>query len=272
MKKNFLFILFAAAVFAACQSGNTNNAQVLDACGCAKEELNAEKNADTMKKCEESRKADAKFEADFQKCLVAARAGLDTSKVSVGEMDPTKGLDLPAAGDGVYNIVPASSSVKWLAKKVTGQHNGSVMVKSGSIDMAGGNIRSGQLVIDMTTIKVEDLTGDPKNDLEGHLKSEDFFSIDKNKEAIFTMKSSTMTNKHQFEVTGDLTIKGIKKEAKMTVLAIPSGDRNLSLNGGFAIDRTAYDIKYRSAKFFSDLGDKMIEDTFVLTFDLKASK
>lgn len=270
MKK--LAIFFGAALLAVACSDGKKAGESLDACGCAKESLNATKNEETIKICDESRKKDDKFEADYQKCLLAERAGLDTSKVSISAMDPEKGLNAPAAKDGVFSFVPGASSIKWLGKKVTGKHNGSVKVKSGNIEFANGEIKSGQIVIDMSSITVEDLEGDSKNDLEGHLKSEDFFNTSKFSDATFTFKSAKMMNKHQFEVTGDLSIKGISHEVTANIVAVPSGEKELNVNGGFQVDRTNYDIKFRSAKFFSDLGDKMIDDNFVITLDLKASK
>jgi hypothetical protein len=67
-------------------------------------------------------------------------------------------------------------------------------------------------------------------------------------------------------------IKGISKPLTASLILVPTGDNAIKLNGGFAIDRTQYDIKFRSAKFFSDLGDKMIEDNFLITLDLKGKK
>ena len=270
MKNTVLTFFAAVALFASC--GESKNSNALDACGCAKESLNTTPNAEAMQKCSEMRVADSKFETDFQECLVAARAGVDTSKISVGPMNPETGLNLPATSDGLYTVNAASSSIKWLGKKVSGQHNGTVKVKSGSIEFANGTIKSGTIIIDMTTITDEDLTGESKGKLEGHLKSEDFFSISSNPEAKFAIKSAVQKNKHQFEIIGDLTIKGITKEAKANVVAVPNGVSGLNVSGGFSIYRIAYGIKYGSGQFFKDLGDKMIDDNFMVTLDLKASK
>jgi polyisoprenoid-binding protein YceI len=270
VKKIFVFIAATSIVVASCSNGGSSS--TLDACGCAKESLNATPNAESMQKCSELRVADSKFETDFQECLVAARAGLDTSKINVGPMNPETGLNLPATSDGMYSVNAGSSIIKWLGKKVSGQHNGTVKVKSGSIEFASGTIKSGTIIIDMTTITDEDLTGESKGKLEGHLKSDDFFSSSSNPEAKFVVKSATQKNKHQFEIIGDLTIKGITKEAKANVIAVPNGVSGLNVSGGFSIDRIAYGIKYGSGQFFKDLGDKMIDDNFMVTLDLKASK
>jgi polyisoprenoid-binding protein YceI len=273
MNKSILYIgLCIALAFYACGGGTTNTSAALDACGCAKESVKGSPSAESIAKCQELRSADSKFEADFQKCLVAERAGLDTSKVSVQPMDAANGLNLPAANDGMYTFAADESTIRWVGAKVTGKHNGSIKLKSGKIEFAGGAIKSGEFLIDMPSLVVEDLSGDAKAELEGHLKSDDFFATSKFADAKFVFKSANAKNKHQFDVTGDLIIKGISKPVTATLLLVPTADNTIKVNGGFAIDRTLYDIKFRSAKFFSDLGDKMIEDNFLITLDLKGKK
>lgn len=270
MRKTGLAIFAAALLFAvAC---DTPKKEALDACGCAQAQVKGNTAEDVSKQCDESRKANQQFEADFQKCLLAARAGVDSSQISVNKMDAEKGLNLPAAGDGTYSFSVGESSVKWIGTKMTGKHNGTIRIKSGTIELSNGNITGGEMVIDMTTIRVEDLSGDSKADLEAHLGSDDFFSVAHHKESVFVFKSAKAVNKHEFEVTGDLTIKGITKPLISKILVIPTGGNMVKVNGGLAIDRTDYDIKFRSGKFFQDLGDKIIYDEFVITLDLKAVK
>lgn len=269
MMKNAIIALAAVVVLSAC--GSSNNAS-LDACACAKATVQGNVADETAKQCDASRKADVNFETDYQKCLLAARAGVDTSQMSINKMDAEKGLDLPAANDGVYSFLAPESAVTWLGTKVTGKHNGSIKVKGGNIELSGGNIAKGEIIIDMTSLTVEDLSGEQKSDLETHLNSDDFFSTAKHKDAKFVFTSAKPTNKHQYEVTGDLTIKGITKPLTANILVIPTSENTVKINGGFSVDRTNYDIKFRSGKFFSDLGDKMIYDEFVITLDLKAGK
>lgn len=268
---NFCLLGVASLMLASC-GNQTPQVADLDACGCANEKIAKAPNADALKKCDEKRTADAKFEADYQNCLVAARSGMDTSHFSVNKMDAEKGLNLPAASDGAYTVNAATSSMKWLGKKVTGQHNGTVNVKSGNVELSGGSIKSGSIVIDMASIVDSDMTGEGKAKLEGHLKSDDFFGSSKFPEASFKFKSATAINKHQFDVVGDLTIKGITKEVKANAIVVPNGDTGLNVSGSISIDRTQYGIKYGSGQFFTDLGDKMIDDVFMVTFDLKATK
>ncbi len=158
----------------------------------------------------------------------------------------------------------AASKIEWVAAKVTGKHNGEVKVKSGTIEVDGNKLVGGSFVVDMTSLSVLDLQGGGKDKLEGHLKSDDFFSTDKFAEATLTItKVTAKAMAGDYIVDGDLTIKGIKQPVKF--------DAKIAGNIATAtikVDRTKYDIKYRSGNFFQDLGDKMINDDFDLVVSL----
>mgnify|MGYP006145340657 CR=1 FL=1 len=47
-------------------------------------------------------------------------------------------------------------------------------------------------------------------------------------------------------------------------------EKALSLKGKLVIDRTKYDIKFRSGNFFKDLGDTLIYNDFELDFNITA--
>ena len=115
----------------------------------------------------------------------------------------------------------------------------------------------------MTTINTTDLTGDMKGKLDGHLKSDDFFGVEKFPTATLVIKSLGEKGNGVYAVTADLTIKG-KTESIKFDLAVAANSATTTLK----VDRTKYDIKYGSGSFFSDLGDKTIYDDFDLTVKL----
>ena len=78
----------------------------------------------------------------------------------------------------------SESNVEWKAYKVTGSHKGIVNVKSGYLSFDDGKLSGGSITIDMTSINTTDLTGDYKKQLDGHLKSADFFSVEKHNTSI----------------------------------------------------------------------------------------
>ena len=71
-----------------------------------------------------------------------------------------------------------SSTINWLGSKVTGSHEGTVNLQSGFLKFDNNDLVGGEFVIDMTSIVCTDLSGKGKASIEGHLKSDDFFSVD----------------------------------------------------------------------------------------------
>ncbi len=106
--------------------------------------------------------------------------------------------------------------------------------------------------------------------LVGHLKSDDFFGVEKYPVAIFKV-TSTEAKGDQTLIKGDLTIK--EKAHPVSFLATISMDGNqLTLKSDtFMVDRSKYDIKFKSKSFFSDLGDQFIDDDMELSIHVKAA-
>ena len=155
-----------------------------------------------------------------------------------------------------------SSVVKWTGYKVTGQHEGTIMIKKGSLTFNNNVLVGGKFLIDMSTINTTDLEGDYKKKLDGHLKADDFFGVEKHKTAsmVFTTIKQNGAN---YIVNADLTIKGITNKVKFKM--------QVSENSAIAnlkIDRTKFDIKYGSTSFFDDLKDRAIYDEFDLNVNL----
>lgn len=173
---------------------------------------------------------------------------------------------------GNYKVEKDQSNVKWLGKKVTGEHYGTISFENGHLHIEDGNITSGEFVIDMNSIVVEDLTDAEWNQkLVGHLKSDDFFSTDKFGTSKLVLKSveAKSGNVHHFK--GHLTIKGITHPVEFDA-AVEFKGNHVHANGKMTIDRSLYNVKYGSGKFFDNLGDKMIYDDFTLDFNIVATK
>ena len=172
----------------------------------------------------------------------------------------------------VLNISTADTKLKWEGKKVTGAHQGEIKVKSGTLEVAKEQLVGGEVVIDMTTISNNDLSdGSMKEKLLGHLKSDDFFSVEKNPTATLTIKKVTKKKDDQFTVSGDLVIKGISKPVTFPATIHASNDM-VHATGTITVDRTAYGIKYNSLKFFSSIADKAINDNFTVDVEVVAKK
>ncbi len=152
------------------------------------------------------------------------------------------------------------SKLKWTGKKVTGEHWGYVDLKGGALTLKNNKITSGTFTIDMNSLVCEDLESPEWNQkLVGHLKSDDFFSVDKFPVATLTIKESTSFKSGEAEVKADLTIKGITEEIMFKAKKVDN-----TFKASIIVDRTKYDVRYGSGKFFDNLGDNMIYDDFTL--------
>lgn len=156
------------------------------------------------------------------------------------------------------------SKVVWKGYKVTGSHEGTIAIESGFLTFNADKLVGGNFVIDMTSITVTDLEGEYKGNLEGHLKSDDFFGIEKHPTAELVFTNVSSTGKNAYAVTGDLTIKGKTNPISFTI-SIYGNKATTSLK----IDRTKYDVRYGSTSFFDGLKDKAIYDEFDLVSDLQ---
>ncbi len=167
--------------------------------------------------------------------------------------------------DGEKKEVKVSQSkVTWKGYKVTGSHDGTIDLKSGFLMMNGKNLTGGEFVIDMTSISNTDMTaGNGKEKLEGHLKSDDFFGVEKHPTAKLVIKSSENFNKNSYTVKGDLTIKGITKPITLVISMFEN-----KATATMKVDRSKFDVRYGSGSFFDDLGDKTIYDEFDLVVDM----
>ena len=169
----------------------------------------------------------------------------------------------------------ADSKLNWLGKKVTGQHSGSIKVANGEILVDNGKVTGGKVEIDMKTIVNEDQKDEEsKKKLEGHLYSPDFFDVAKFPTAkieitkVESLNDATKPNVNS-TVTGNLTMKDVTKSVTFPAeIKIENGV--LTVKADFDIDRTDWNIKYGSGKFFDNLGDKVINDKFNLNLTIVA--
>jgi polyisoprenoid-binding protein YceI len=170
--------------------------------------------------------------------------------------------------DGFYRIDTKSSSVEWVATKITGKtHAGTVTLSEGGLQIEGNKVSGGKFTIDMNTINVTDLDGSMKTKLEGHLKNDDFFSGDKFKTANLTILSVTGDN-----VKANLTIKGITNQVTFPAKVVFGTNGTMTASAEINVDRSKFDVRYGSDSFFDNLGDKAIDNNIIFKVNLKGKK
>jgi polyisoprenoid-binding protein YceI len=170
------------------------------------------------------------------------------------------------------SVDPAASQVTWKGYKVTGSHEGTITVKDGNLEFTDGQLTGGDFAIDMATIKTTDLSGGSAAKLEGHLKSPDFFGVEKFPTATFKItKVVSRGTPGDYRVTGDLTIKESTEEIKFNT-KVTEADGLYTATADLTIDRTDFDVRYGSGSFIDNLGDKTIYDEFELGIKLVTKK
>ena len=161
-------------------------------------------------------------------------------------------------------VKTGESKVIWKGYKVTGSHEGTIQLKEGFLTFNGEKLTGGEVIVDMTSINTTDLKGEYKDKLDGHLRSDDFFGIEKYPTAKLTLKEVKSAGKNSYNATGELTIKGKTHPVTFDISVYGS-----KASATLKVDRTKYDVRYGSGSFFDNLGDKTIYDEFDLVVDLQ---
>lgn len=170
-----------------------------------------------------------------------------------------------------YQLDVKKSKLTWTGSKVlvASKHTGTVAIKSGQVEFGKDGPASAVVIVDMKTIKNEDLTDPAYNKkLVGHLKSPDFFDVEKHPEATLKVTSFKKQGPNAYDLTGDLTIKGTTKPVTFKATAASEKGGVSKISADLEFDRTEFDVRYGSGKFFQNLGDKVISDKVQLKVEL----
>lgn len=188
-----------------------------------------------------------------------------------GTKGPDKRSAKTVAKPVTYAIDNEQSAIVWNAKKVGGEHTGNIKLAKGEFVFDGKKLTAGNFTADMTTLS------ENKNSerVVNHLKGDDFFGVEKNPNSTFKITkaeaiSGAKTGEPNYNVTGDLMIKGTTKPITFPAVVKLSGDA-VEATAKLIVNRLEYDIKYRAA-LIGTAADKIIEDTFTLDLKLIGKK
>ena len=109
---------------------------------------------------------------------------------------------------------------------------------------------------------------------DGHLKSQDFFYVEKFPELKFVSKKITRKGKEEIEVTGELTIRDVTREVTLTgtlegPLKDPYGFERFGVSAEGSIDRSQWGLKWNSVL---ETGGVMVGDRVKISVNLEAVK
>jgi polyisoprenoid-binding protein YceI len=176
-----------------------------------------------------------------------------------------------------YTIDPNASSIRWEGKKVAYAHWGTIKFQSGSLDLMDGKLHGGNFDVNMNSMVNDDVEDPGKNaQLVGHLKSDDFFSVDSHPTSSFKItrllpNAFAKAGEANYTVSGDLTIKGKTHPISFPAIINVQGDK-LTANATFKFDRSKYDVRFASGNFFENLGDNLIMDEIEMEIKIVANK
>lgn len=198
-----------------------------------------------------------------------------TDKVSFGIKKEDGSLENIKLNNGKYNIPPGEITIGWIGKKVVLKNwidKGTINLAKGEFEIKDGKVISNSFVIDMRSIKTSATgAGGGQDKLSTHLKSADFFDVEKFASTTFVVREIVMASstKETYILKGDLTIKDSTNEISIPVTVDRSKKDMIIANGSIDLDRTLWNVKYGSGKFFDNLGNNVIDDMFNVNFEIK---
>ncbi len=170
-----------------------------------------------------------------------------------------------------YALVPKESSLNWQAYQTlkTGGQAGTINISSGELTVNESNITGGSFKIDMTTIVPTGMEeGEMKTKLTGHLKSPDFFDVEKYKDAEFTIAEVIKGSADSVTIKGNLKIKDMTNMIEFPA-SIKMEEGKVTATASFSIDRKKWKLNYMSEKSF---GDKIIKDMIDINLKITVKK
>jgi len=227
------------------------------------------------------------FPAGFIAILFALASCTNAPDSDEAKTTEAKEVSTDKSGE-TWNISTSASKIEWIGTKVSGYHTGTVPLKTGELYVKDGNVTGGKFVMDIAHMEVSGPKGSDtasNKKLLGHLKSSDFFDVEKHPEATFDLveiKPFTGTVKDtadprqdeisEYKVTnpthtvsGNLTMKGITKNIEFPARITVSGNTAEAV-AKFNIDRKEWDVK------FTGKPDDLIRDAIHLGISIKAMK
>lgn len=176
-----------------------------------------------------------------------------------------------------YNVDAANSVVNWEGAKLAGSHTGTIPVVDGQLMVANGGIVGGKFAMDIRQITNTDMPAAEGGDkLVGHLKSADFFEVEKYPMANFTITKVQAVEDgadgRTHDITGNLTLKGETRSVTIPTTVIMDGDMIKASTPKFTINRMDWGIEYGNGGIADLAKDKVINDDVGLEIMLVASK
>lgn len=196
--------------------------------------------------------------------LIVASCGNEQKSV-----DETKTVTETSGEETSYTInTDSTSHVAWKGIMLgVKEHTGTVNFTEGKLTTKGNQLTGGSFTVDMKSIKVTDKNYDEKSGYGvtkflGHIASADFFDVEKNPTATFTI-----TSVNGNEASGTLKIRGKENTETLKNISITENNGTISAKGTLTFDRKKYDVA-----FDTGAKDMVISNDVALEITLTAKK
>jgi polyisoprenoid-binding protein YceI len=176
------------------------------------------------------------------------------------------------AGDERYIAVDTKkSTIVWKGYSVAGSnsHTGYVYLSKGELLVEGGQLTGGTMEVDMNTIEDKDHRSD--NNLINHLKNADFFEVEKFPFSAMVITRVVSDSSSHYTISGNLTVKGITHPVTFPA-RIAINNKTLIATGKLVIDRTKWNILYKSLTFYKNLANQALSDAIELDIHVVAKR
>lgn len=222
-------------------------------------------------KVEEPKKEEPKAEEPKKEEPAALPAALPAVASPVAAPEAASPAAAAPASALTFPGVAVTGSIHAIGSKVTGSHDLHFKEWKGSVELKDGKAEGGKLEFEVRMASLEEVAERSQwvAKLEGHLKSPDFFDVEKFATSTFVateikaggdpaVAGSTHT------VKGNLTLRGVTKEATFAATIAIAG-KELSAKSEFKINRKDFGIVYAGQ------ADDLIRDDVALKLDFKAT-
>jgi polyisoprenoid-binding protein YceI len=172
---------------------------------------------------------------------------------------------------GTYTLDPAHTRIGFVARhamvtKVRGAFN--EFEGTATIDGTNPAVSHVQVAINAASIDTRNAQRDE------HLRSNDFLAMAEYPQITFTSTSVSQTGDDTFEVTGDLTIKGVTNTITVPfefegAAKDPFGNERIGFEGSVTINRKDYGITWNAAL---ETGGVLVSEKVTLEFEISAIK
>lgn len=145
-------------------------------------------------------------------------------------------------------IDPAHSQAEFQVRHLLSRVRGRFTDLSGTIDFDQETPEKSSVAFSIRTASID--TNQP--DRDAHLRSDDFFAVEKYPTLTFVSTGITARGPQQYDVTGDLTIRGVKQSVVLPVTYLgaakdPWGNEKLAFETEITLDRKAFGLVWNAA-------------------------